>query len=72
MKCYGRVNDLEEMVPESWWQTVFSDDLYLKTDGDVVEDPEITAEEVGLLLNETPLKQMLSSNRGISRLFNNP
>jgi hypothetical protein len=46
--CFGRVNeaDFERMVPAQWWKTVFADGLYLKTDGDVVEDPEITKEEI--------------------------
>ncbi|KAJ3008041.1 hypothetical protein HKX48_008806 [Thoreauomyces humboldtii] len=47
--CHGRVSDLGAMVPKQWWQTVFADAMYLKTDGDVVEDAEITKEEVGLL-----------------------
>ena len=46
--CHGRVpeEDFEKMVPDQWWKTVFADGLYLKTDGDVVEDPEITKEEI--------------------------
>jgi hypothetical protein len=46
--CHGVVKeeDFEKMVPSQWWKTVFADDLYLKTDGDVVEDPEITREEI--------------------------
>lgn len=46
--CHGRVaeNDFEKMVPAQWWKAVFADGLYLKTDGDVVEDPEITKEEL--------------------------
>ena len=46
--CHGRVkeDDFERMVPAQWWKTVFADGLYLKTDGDVVEDPEITREEI--------------------------
>ena len=49
--CYGRVkeSDFERMVPDQWWKTLFADDLYLKTDGDVVEDPEITKEEIRML-----------------------
>ncbi|KAI8998233.1 hypothetical protein BC832DRAFT_517822, partial [Gaertneriomyces semiglobifer] len=47
--CHGRVTDLEEMVPSQWWKHVFADEMYLRTDGDMVEDPEITKEEVGLL-----------------------
>ena len=46
--CHGIVKeeDFEKMIPAQWWKTVFADDLYLKTDGDVVEDPEITREEI--------------------------
>ncbi|KAL7753381.1 hypothetical protein RI367_001156 [Sorochytrium milnesiophthora] len=47
--CHGRVQNLESNVPAQWWMSVFSDSLYLKTDGDVVEDPEITSSEVELL-----------------------
>lgn len=48
--CHGPVNDVdfEKMVPAQWWKTLFADELYLKTDGDVVEDPEITREEIRL------------------------
>lgn len=46
--CHGRVveDDFERMVPAQWWKHVFADAYYLKTDGDVVEDPEITKEEL--------------------------
>lgn len=46
--CHGRVReqDFENMIPAQWWKDLFADDLYLKTDGDVVEDPEITKEEI--------------------------
>jgi hypothetical protein len=46
--CHGRVteDDFEKMVPAQWWKHVFADSYYLKTDGDVVEDPEITKEEL--------------------------
>ncbi|KAI9140699.1 hypothetical protein BKA69DRAFT_1125441 [Paraphysoderma sedebokerense] len=47
--CRGRVQTLETHVPSAWWSSIFSDDLYLKTDGDVVEDPDITRSEVDLL-----------------------
>ncbi|KAJ3053933.1 hypothetical protein HDU99_007875, partial [Rhizoclosmatium hyalinum] len=43
--CHGRVDDLESMVPAEWWTQVFNDSMYLKTDGDVVEDPEVTKQE---------------------------
>jgi hypothetical protein len=46
--CHGRVpeTNFQKMVSTKWWETVFGDELYLKTDGDVVEDPEITKEEI--------------------------
>jgi D-alanine-D-alanine ligase-like ATP-grasp enzyme/SAM-dependent methyltransferase len=47
--CKGRVANLESNVPSAWWTQIFSDSLYLKTDGDVVEDPEITRTEVDML-----------------------
>ncbi|KAI9168105.1 hypothetical protein H9P43_007476 [Blastocladiella emersonii ATCC 22665] len=46
--CKGRVANLESNVPPAWWSHVF-DHVYLKTDGDVVEDPEITRSEVDML-----------------------
>ncbi|KAI3653245.1 hypothetical protein MP228_001192 [Amoeboaphelidium protococcarum] len=59
--CHGRVTeeDFEHMVPAQWWKSVFADDLYLKTDGDVVEDAEITKEEL----------RMLESNPKIAEIF---
>ncbi|KAG0027517.1 hypothetical protein BGZ81_005503 [Podila clonocystis] len=47
--CHGRVHDPEAMVQKAWWKSVFGDNLYLQTDGDVVEDPAITLEEIRLL-----------------------
>ncbi|KAI8827056.1 uncharacterized protein EV422DRAFT_23632 [Fimicolochytrium jonesii] len=63
--CHGRVSDLEAMVPSQWWQTVFADSMYLKTDGDVVEDPQITKEEVGLLQSDVELKSIFE--RGLNK-----
>jgi D-alanine-D-alanine ligase len=57
--CNGPVEDLEKMVPNQWWKTVFSDDLYLKTDGDVVEDAEITREEISLLEQNPSVRKVL-------------
>ncbi|TPX61583.1 D-alanine---D-alanine ligase [Spizellomyces sp. 'palustris'] len=62
--CHGRVNDLESMVPPQWWQTVFADAMYLKTDGDVVEDPDITKEEVGLLEADKEIQSILLRGSG--------
>ncbi|KAF9407596.1 hypothetical protein BGZ94_002638 [Podila epigama] len=62
--CHGRVTDPEAHVSPSWWTSVFSDNLYLQTDGDVVEDPAITEEEVRLLDQCPEVAEVLS--RGAS------
>ncbi|KAF9092333.1 hypothetical protein BGX29_010507 [Mortierella sp. GBA35] len=56
--CYGRVQDPESYVPKAWWKSVFGDNLYLQTDGDVVEDPEITLEEIRLLETLEPVRSV--------------
>lgn len=56
--CHGRVSNLQEMVPEQWWKTLFSDAMYLKTDGDVVEDPAITREELEELIRIPEIKSI--------------
>ncbi len=45
VRSLGPVRSLEEHVSQDWWHKIFNS-LYLKTDGDVVEDSRITAEEV--------------------------
>jgi D-alanine-D-alanine ligase len=47
-KILGPVQDLEEHVHPDWWRTIFNH-LYLKTDADVVDDQNITRQEVDLL-----------------------
>ena len=44
-RCIGPVPDLEEYVNDDWWCRIFNS-LYLKTDGDVIEDNRITSCEV--------------------------
>lgn len=44
-RMLGPVENLEEHVEPDWWCRIFNS-LYLKTDGDVVDDSEITATEV--------------------------
>ena len=46
----GPVLDLEEYVSPDWWRRIFNY-LYLKTDGDVVDDLSITCWEVDLFQN---------------------
>ncbi len=43
--CLGPVSNLEEFVKKDWWKNIFNA-YYLKTDGDVVEDQNITSFEV--------------------------
>jgi len=51
----GAVEDLERYVPPDWWRRIF-DSLYLKTDGDVVNDPDITRKEVDMIIRLLDLK----------------
>ncbi|KAG0005275.1 hypothetical protein BGZ80_009633 [Entomortierella chlamydospora] len=57
--CYGRVKDPEAMVSKTWWKSVFGDGLYLQTDGDVVEDPAITLDEVRMLESRPAVRAIL-------------
>lgn len=51
-RTLGPVADLEKHLPSEWWKTLFNS-LYLKTDGDVVENPANTVKEVDLLISVT-------------------
>ena len=46
-RSLGPVPDLEEHVQPDWWRWIFNS-IYLKTDGDVIDDAQITAKEVDL------------------------
>jgi D-alanine-D-alanine ligase len=50
----GPLTKLEDHVPADWWERQF-DALYLKTDGDVVEDADITRREIDIFLRLLPL-----------------
>ncbi len=50
----GPVHDLERHLPSEWWRCLFNS-LYLKTDGDVVENAANTAQEVTRLLEVAKL-----------------
>jgi len=54
-KFLGPIPDLEEYVQPDWWKHIFNS-LYLKTDGDVVNDQEITRREVDLFTHILGLK----------------
>ncbi len=48
-RTLGPVSDLERHLPSDWWQTLFNS-LYLKTDGDVVENAANTTTDIDLLV----------------------
>ena len=54
VKTLGPISDLERHLPTDWWQTLFNS-LYLKTDGDVVENNHNTKNDVDLLIESTGL-----------------
>lgn len=47
--CLGPVADLESHLPAEWWRKLFNA-LYVKTDGDVVENNENTRREVDFIV----------------------
>jgi D-alanine-D-alanine ligase len=49
-QCLGPVADLEQHLPEEWWRKLFNA-LYVKTDGDVVENHENTRRDVDFILS---------------------
>jgi D-alanine-D-alanine ligase len=48
--CLGPVADLESHLPAEWWRKLFNA-LYVKTDGDVVENAENTRREVDFVVS---------------------
>jgi D-alanine-D-alanine ligase len=55
ISCLGPVSNLEEYVPPDWWRKIFNS-IYLKTDGDVVDDQEITKMEIDLFIDILKLR----------------
>ena len=55
-KTLGPVPILEEHVHSDWWRRIFNS-LYLKTDADVVDDREITQQEIALFTSILDLKE---------------
>jgi len=51
-RTLGPVSDLEHHLPAEWWRTLFNA-VYLKTDGDVVENDRNTENEVAALIAAT-------------------
>ncbi|KAJ3007111.1 UNVERIFIED_CONTAM: hypothetical protein HDU68_003705 [Siphonaria sp. JEL0065] len=59
--CLGRVTNIESNVASEWWTQVFADFMYLKTDGDVVEDEEVTLQEIRILESDLDVKSIFLS-----------
>ncbi len=55
-RTLGPVSDLERHLPSEWWRSLFNS-VYLKTDGDVVENDANTALEVNALINAVGLER---------------
>ncbi|MGH6816577.1 MAG: methyltransferase domain-containing protein [Hyphomicrobiaceae bacterium] len=53
--CLGPVADLEAHLPQEWWRKLFNA-LYVKTDGDVVENVENTRREVDFILSAAAIQ----------------
>ncbi len=54
-KTVGPIPDLERHLPSEWWRTLFNS-IYLKTDGDVVENQRNTARDVDQLIRAAGLE----------------
>lgn len=55
VRSIGYTPDLEKYVQPDWWKRIFNS-LYLRTDGDVVNDQEITKREVDTFVKLLGLK----------------
>jgi D-alanine--D-alanine ligase len=53
--CLGPVADLESHLPAEWWRKLFNA-LYVKTDGDVVENAENTRREVDFIISAAAIQ----------------
>lgn len=54
-RTLGPISDLERHLPPEWWKTLFNS-LYLKTDGDVVENSLNTENDIDMLIKVTGIK----------------
>jgi len=55
-RTLGPVPDLERHLPSEWWRTLFNS-IYLKTDGDVVENDRNTIKEINMLARVAGLEK---------------
>jgi len=54
-RTLGPVSDLEHHLPSDWWRTLFNS-MYLKTDGDIVENRAATSHEVDEIISLTGIE----------------
>ncbi len=54
-RTLGPVQDLERHIPSEWWRTLFNS-VYLKTDGDVVENDQNTILEIDTIIKVSGLE----------------
>ena len=55
-RTIGPVADLEQHLPSEWWRKLFNA-LYVKTDGDVVENSENTSRDIDFLIAASGLEK---------------
>jgi len=53
--CLGPIADLEAHLPEDWWAQLFNA-IYVKTDGDVVENVQNSQRDVDLIIQLTGIQ----------------
>lgn len=56
----GRVDSILSHVKPNWWTSGFQE-TYLRTNGDVVEDPSITASECRIILSHPLVRELIGS-----------
>ncbi len=54
-RTLGPVSDLERHLPQEWWRDLFNS-LYLKTDGDVVENDQNTVRDIDQVVKTTGIE----------------
>jgi D-alanine-D-alanine ligase len=55
VRTLGPVSDLERHLPPEWWKDIFNS-LYLKTDGDVVENDLNTVRDIDWVIKTTGIQ----------------
>lgn len=56
LRTLGPISDLERHLPPEWWKTLFNS-LYLKTDGDVVENRQNTEHDINMVIKATGIER---------------